>query len=111
MKLVKESLYEENIEVNNPEIIANIINKKIPDAHAEVADYCGYPYWNDRGPFILIKGNFDDAVYSGSNSGGPERVNNWKKTMLGKNLTKIANIANNHNIHLYKYYNKYFIML
>jgi hypothetical protein len=75
-----------------------------------VSTMCGYPYWNHNGLFVSFDFLGDDAPYSGYDSSGPSYITNYRRSYLGKNLSKIATITKRFNCGLYKSSNSIFVL-
>ncbi|MFV2013822.1 MAG: hypothetical protein ACC656_00195, partial [Candidatus Heimdallarchaeota archaeon] len=90
------------------EKFVKIVEKRV-NIKCKISTLCGYPYWNDDGLFVSFDFLGDDAPYSGYNTSGAEHIGNYRRSYLGKNLSKIATITKKFECGLYKNSNNLFV--
>jgi hypothetical protein len=82
--------------------------KRVFGMDLKISTMSHYPYESNSGLFVSIP-YVEGASYSGYSSGGPENVTNYRKSYLGSTMSRIATTARNHNVGLYKYYDRYYV--
>lgn len=92
------------------ERLVRLIEKRT-DAECRISSMCSHPYWSNDGLFISLDNLGDDTPYQGYSSGGPESINSYRRSYIGRKLGKICTIATNNGVNVYKDYSDFFIKI